>query len=154
MENQHEFTPKRLYVSRLKARRVVNSEGWMRMEPYPPYEPTGNDFIDRLAGVLAKTQNFRVSHIVQLMGLEKTLLASLLLHYSGMKLRPFLLAYRMLVAQELLQCTDVDLHEVARRCGIGSYPAFSRLFRREVGASPREYRYQKRPTNYKDLYQW
>lgn len=52
----------------------------------------------------------------------------------------WLIAQRVLLAQRLLETTDLPVEEVARRCGFGSAVAFREHFRRTVGTSPRAYR--------------
>lgn len=52
----------------------------------------------------------------------------------------WLLAQRVLRAQELLETTDLPVDEVARRCGFASAVALRPHFRRAVGVAPREYR--------------
>ena len=52
----------------------------------------------------------------------------------------YVTALRIEVAQGLLRDTLVPVQEVGERCGYGDAAAFSRAFRRQVGATPTEYR--------------
>ncbi len=45
-------------------------------------------------------------------------------------------------ACRLLKETDMPVGEIARRCGIPDYNYFSKIFKRSLGTSPREYRKQ------------
>ena len=48
----------------------------------------------------------------------------------------------MLRAKELLRTTDLSVAEVAARVGFDTTTYFNRIFRREVGCSPRAFRAQ------------
>jgi AraC-like DNA-binding protein len=47
---------------------------------------------------------------------------------------------RLLKAQKLLKSTRLPINEIALKCGIPDYNYFSKVFKKEVGISPREYR--------------
>lgn len=47
---------------------------------------------------------------------------------------------RLDMAQELLKTTRLPVGEIALKCGIPDYNYFSKVFKREIGISPREYR--------------
>lgn len=51
---------------------------------------------------------------------------------------------RMLLAEELLSTTEMQIGEVARRCGISEVKTFHPLFRRHTGMSPGDYRRRSR----------
>ncbi|MDF2924499.1 MAG: DNA-binding protein AraC-type [Paenibacillaceae bacterium] len=52
-------------------------------------------------------------------------------------------SYRVAKAKELLDVTVLPITVIAFRCGFGDSNYFSRVFRRVVGLSPREYRQRK-----------
>ena len=59
---------------------------------------------------------------------------------TGMALHTFALAARMSEAQRLLADSDLPVKEIARRLSFRDLYYFSRRFKRQVGASPREFR--------------
>ena len=61
----------------------------------------------------------------------------------GMAPIAYLRQWRLLRARELLQSTDLDMAEVAERCGYRSVPSFSAVFKRTVGIGPGTYRRQR-----------
>jgi AraC family transcriptional regulator, transcriptional activator FtrA len=52
---------------------------------------------------------------------------------------------RVLLAQRLLETTDLDIEQIARRCGFGSAPVLRHHFTARVGTSPHRYRRTFRP---------
>ncbi len=59
---------------------------------------------------------------------------------TGSSALQWLLAQRVLRAQQLLETTDLPVDDVARRCGFASAVALRPHFRRAVGVAPRDYR--------------
>lgn len=59
---------------------------------------------------------------------------------TGMALHQFALAARISEAQRLLADSDLTVKEIARRLNFRDLYYFSRRFKRQVGASPREFR--------------
>ena len=58
----------------------------------------------------------------------------------------YLIRLRLSHAEALLAGTDLPMTEVAERSGFDDSNYFSRVFRRNRGCSPREYRKQRRMT--------
>lgn len=61
---------------------------------------------------------------------------------AGVPLGRYLQNYRLHRAMALLRTSDLPIGEIAEEAGFGSPQAFSRLFKRKLGLSPREYRQQ------------
>jgi AraC family transcriptional regulator, transcriptional activator FtrA len=59
---------------------------------------------------------------------------------SGTTPYQWVLTQRIRLAQELLESTDHDIEEIARRCGFGDATALRGHFRRRVGTTPTRYR--------------
>lgn len=56
----------------------------------------------------------------------------------------YIKARRLKQACRLLTTTDLAVSAIARECGIPDYNYFSKIFKREVGTSPRDYRRRSR----------
>lgn len=61
----------------------------------------------------------------------------------GKTVGELLLQERIQAAKSLLSGTDLRISEISRQVGIGDYNYFSKIFKRETGRSPREYRREK-----------
>jgi len=59
---------------------------------------------------------------------------------AGLSLGLYLRNYRLNRAMSLLRRSTLSIAEVAEEAGFGSPQAFSRIFKKEVGVSPRKYR--------------
>ncbi|MBR5546273.1 MAG: helix-turn-helix domain-containing protein [Clostridia bacterium] len=59
------------------------------------------------------------------------------LHMSPLQ---YMQSYRLQKARHLLQTTAESITAIAHSCGLGTSSYFSRIFRKEFGVSPREYR--------------
>jgi AraC-like DNA-binding protein len=75
---------------------------------------------------------------------SKEYLARCFRHEVGITLVKYLNRYRVRQAKALLQKGEHNLTEIALETGFSSSAYFSRVFRQEVGMSPREY---KKPTH-------
>ena len=62
---------------------------------------------------------------------------------AGIPLGSYIQNYRLNRAMALLRTTDLPIATVAEEAGFGSPQAFSRLFKKETGSSPRTYRTQR-----------
>lgn len=58
----------------------------------------------------------------------------------GMTITDYIINLRLGEAKALLRSTDLSINEVAARVGYDNYAYFSRLFRKRVGCSPKDYR--------------
>ena len=100
---------------------------------------------DRLApamrhmhGQLARA--WTVVELAKLSGLSRSAFFERFVRTVGMPPMEYLLAWRMVVAKDLLARDDAGLTEVAARVGYGSASAFSTAFSRQVGQPPSAYR--------------
>lgn len=59
---------------------------------------------------------------------------------TGMNTTLYIRARRVAMACELLRDTDLPISEIFVKCGMESANYFSRLFKKEMGISPTEYR--------------
>jgi predicted TIM-barrel enzyme/AraC-like DNA-binding protein len=80
------------------------------------------------------------SDLCKLTNTSRTYLSSLFSNSVGMSFRDYLINYRMNVAAELLQDSNLLLSEVAELVSYYDYPQFSKMFKKHYGVSPTQYR--------------
>lgn len=72
--------------------------------------------------------------------LNSSYLSALFKKEIGMTLTDYVNENRIAYAKKLLKSTPMQIQDIAARCGIPDIHYFTRLFKRETGASPREWR--------------
>ena len=72
--------------------------------------------------------------------LNSSYLSALFKKELGMTLTDYVNANRIGHAKKLLKSTSLQIQDIAVRCGIPDIHYFTRLFKRETGISPREWR--------------
>lgn len=93
------------------------------------------DIIERRHG-----EALSLRDIARDIGMTPGHLTTLVRRRTGRTVQDWLIERRLAAARGLLLDTDLPVAEVARRVGIGDPGYFSRLFRRDHGVSPREWR--------------
>lgn len=73
-------------------------------------------------------------------GMSRSAFADAFKEKTGMAPVAYLRMWRMVRARELLRGTDLDIAEIAARCGYDSLPSFSIRFKKETGMGPGTYR--------------
>lgn len=63
---------------------------------------------------------------------------------EGCSIIDYLIKIRVQRAAELLENTDIPIQDVSMEVGYDNFAYFSRLFKKEMGVSPREYRKRRR----------
>jgi AraC-like DNA-binding protein len=86
------------------------------------------------------SQKMTVLDIARSVGLDRTYLSSLFKDRFGISLQTFLLEYRMSRATELLGNPELTVSDVSRSVGYNDPFLFSKMFKKAVGSSPRQYR--------------
>ncbi len=61
-------------------------------------------------------------------------------HYTGMTPMQYIISVRMTHAQQLLSTTDYTITEISAVVGYDNPLYFSRLFKKQIGLSPTDYR--------------
>ena len=96
-----------------------------------------HEFIDaRLSGKI------RAEDVCRYFGVGRTKLYRMAQERLGHGIAEHVLSRRIAYAKELLCGTELPVSEVAARAGFGEYNYFSRVFRDEMGLTPRECRAQ------------
>ena len=152
-EEKAKVSVEQIYRSRLTEKCVTYDDGWMRWEAFPEPEPTGFPEMDALGKLLARTPVPSVQAVTLAMGMPLPILRAFVQGYTGMNLTEFIVCYRLLVGEELLRCTDLDLTSIARCAGY-QREVFSRKFSAHYGQPPKDYRYFKQPKRFRELYRW
>lgn len=86
-------------------------------------------------------ENLTLDQIVEEFELSKSYLNAVFQKYTKHAPMDFFIRLKMKRACELLRSTDTYVYEVAQRLGYSDQYYFSRIFKRVVGMSPREYKH-------------
>lgn len=82
----------------------------------------------------------RIQDVADFCGLDRSYLGKVFRQSTGLTPQRYLLEFRMSRAKELLLNTDIPVQHVSYSVGYNDPLAFSKVFRREVGMSPTEFR--------------
>ncbi len=106
-----------------------------------PPEPEDNLLrtINRLMAE-RRGQTVVVADLADAMGLSQSRLRVLFKEAAGIPLGAYIQNYRLNRAMALLRTSDLSITEIAEEAGFGSPQAFSRIFKKELGQTPRAYR--------------
>ena len=124
----------------------------LKQTRYPAHVTTGskegeNALIWRVNEFLAQTSGTAV-HVRDLsksFKISESRLRTLFKAAAGVPLGAYLLNNRINNAMALLRNSDLPLTEITRRCGFGSPPAFSRVFKSVLGITPLKFRKKGHP---------
>jgi len=83
-------------------------------------------------------------------GLSEKYLSSLFKKTSEITISQYLKNVRIEKAKELLTATSINLQRIAFLCGYSDYFYFSKVFKKTMGLTPRQYRDINRPSNSDD----
>ena len=81
-----------------------------------------------------------VTDLADALGISESRLRVVFKEHAGIPLGSYIQNYRLNRAMALLRKTDLAISDVAEEAGFGSPQAFSRLFKKEIGHTPRSYR--------------
>jgi AraC-like DNA-binding protein len=81
-----------------------------------------------------------VADLAEELNLSVSRLRVLFKEAAGIPLGSYLLNYRLNRAMALLHASSLSIADVAEEAGFGSAQAFSRIFKKETGLTPRKYR--------------
>lgn len=107
--------------------------------PYSIYVKQAKDFI--------KTNfndNIRINDIANYIGIDRTYLSQIFKKTLNLSPQEYLLKYRIDQAKNLLVNSDEKVSSIAREVGYSDSLAFSKIFKKESGLTPVEYRKSKR----------
>jgi AraC-like DNA-binding protein len=105
--------------------------------------PTSNDpRLKRALDYTAQRMDLNLAAVCKHVGVSVRSLRRHLKAETGMTWEEYRHRSRLLQAISLLSETDEPISEIAARCGFESPSAFARVFRLEIGESPRDYRHR------------
>ena len=85
-------------------------------------------------------EELRVDEIAETLHISRKYLCAVLKKEIGMSTKEYLLRRRVAVAAELLTHTSMTVSEIAKEVGYADYTQLSRLFRKQMGVSPQQFR--------------
>lgn len=85
-------------------------------------------------------QNLRINEIAREMGVNRSYLSSTFKRLTGYSPTDYLILIRMEKAKSLLTRTNYSIGQIAAEVGYSDQLAFSRMFKRRFGESPKKYR--------------
>ena len=85
-------------------------------------------------------QSVIVADIAKALTFSESRLRVLFKDAAGIPLGAYIQNYRLNRAMALLRTSNLSIADVAEEAGFGSPQAFSRIFRKEIGSTPRSYR--------------
>lgn len=86
------------------------------------------------------SSNIKINELADYIGVNRSYLASSFKKATGYSPKEYLLCLRMEKAKTLLEKTDMPINSIANSVGYTDQLAFSRMFKRYSGVSPRAYR--------------
>lgn len=84
----------------------------------------------------------RITTLAAEVGVSRRTLERRFRAYEGISPLEYLQQHRIAVAKRMLQLSDFHLSQIAILVGYSSLPTFARLFKRETGLAPREWRHR------------
>lgn len=85
-------------------------------------------------------ENIRVDEIAATLHISRKYLCSILSKEIGMSTKEYVLHKRAEAASDLLLHTDMTVREIGQEIGYEDYTQFSRMFRKQIGVSPQQFR--------------
>ena len=84
-----------------------------------------------------------LTDVADFVGLSPTYFSELFKKEEDINFIDYLIEFRIKKAKHLLRYTDYKIYEVAREVGYENIYYFSRIFKRQTGLSPKQYRQNK-----------
>lgn len=91
-----------------------------------------------------RNQSLSATNTAEYFQISLSYLSRLIRQECGMTFNSYVCTLRMEMACELLIYTRMTIQQISAQTGFGERHYFSRVFRREIGCTPSEYRKQKR----------
>ena len=134
-----QFTLDQLYISPFSAERYFDSETGKAL--YRPVErnmsPTGVHLLDRFLQIMCTSQSYSSSpHAWETrLGVPMSDFTAMCRLLTGMDREQLQDAIRLRLADDLLRYTDLEMGDIARRCGYSDYSGLFKLFDKKYKCS-------------------
>lgn len=86
------------------------------------------------------SHDITIFHLAEYIGLNRSYLSSIFKSYLNMSPQEFLIKYRMDMASKFMLAPSLSISEISRSVGYEDPLAFSKIFKKIKGSSPRKYR--------------
>ena len=111
----------------------------------PPEEealPTGNQLINDVLGYIRKNymEELTLPVLADTFHISKEYLSRLFKKETGTNLFSYIMEMKLNEARTLLSDTEMTLEDIAFKLGFSNGNYFSKVFKKNVGQSPRDYR--------------
>lgn len=94
------------------------------------------------------TEKLSVSSLCRSFNLSKNALYNLFNVHMECPVKEYINARRLERAEQLLKTTELPIYEVCEQCGIENYQYFCRLFKKEKGETPLQYRKKRKSSRF------
>lgn len=137
MDNKPQFADlEALYIPPFTQRYYYDREGNRFTEPVERnLQPTGIEVFDRWLQALSKGETDN-SRFCRAMGIDINSFHGFVQVLTGMTHSDFKDRYLLLIADDLLRYTDLNIRDVGLRIGLTGQTSFNRFIRRMCGHSP------------------
>ena len=100
------------------------------------------DYADFMLEYIRKNYGkcIRLKDLAVVTHLSTTRLSVVFKEKTGKSFTRYLIDFRIDKAKELLQTTDCQIKEIALQCGYDDYSQFTKIFKKNTGFTPQEYR--------------
>ena len=85
-------------------------------------------------------RNVSIDDLAQHVGMNRSALCTFFKHHTGKTIISYLNEHRLSVACHLLRHTSLTVQQVCYESGFNDVPHFCRIFKREIGVTPKEFR--------------
>ena len=85
-------------------------------------------------------EDIKIDNIAKAQHISRKYLCAVFYKHMGMSTKEYLLSRRVEAASSMLLNTDMTVSEISAKVGYGDYTQLSRLFKKKMGMSPKQYR--------------
>lgn len=136
------ITPDRVYL-RYLPHEPTEADLWMGIAPNEwGNRPSSNDFIDLFAGLVRRLGHCQVKDVARLMDVDAVHLTVTVTTLSGVAPKEWIEYFTIRAACEMLEETDWESKDIARKLKFSAPAAFSRFFYRMKKMYPTQWRYK------------
>ena len=108
-------------------------------------ETVRETYVEKAVGFIRHnyTYDIKISDIAKHTGIDRSYLYKLFMDEKKISPQQYLIGYRLYTAEKLLRETDLSATEIAYSCGFRDAPSFNKHFKKRLGMTPLQYRFNK-----------